>query len=157
MRVLVYDDSDALIDFAESAIGVTFREDAKAIGLVHDNNIGEPLADGRDSLGRLIAASVVYDGFSEADCNMHIASDNSGLWLTRSLLVAAFSYPFIQCGFNRVTGLVPENNKEALKFDLNLGFKVEGLCREAMPDGSNLVILGMLRRECRFIPKENRL
>lgn len=138
---VIYDQDDRLIPWAEQRIGEKFRSDARAIGQERD--------------GQIVAA-VVYDNFSNVDCNMHIASDGSGKWLTRELLVRAFAFPFIQCGFRRVTGLVPADNAEALKFDLHLGFEIEGRCREAMPDGSDVIVLGMLRRNCRYIPTEAR-
>lgn len=138
---LIYDQQERLLAWAEGKIGVSrFREAAKAIGLERDGEL---------------AAVVVYDGFSACDCNMHIASDGTGRWMNRALLVAAFAYPFVQLGLRRVTGLVPAKNAVALAFDSHLGFEFEGVCREALPD-DDIVILGLLRRKCRFIPKEYR-
>jgi len=125
---------------AERTGTARFRTDAVGIAL--------------EKAGRL-AAVVVYDGFSACDCNMHIASDGSRRWMTRELLVAAFRYPFVTAGLNRVTGLVPAKNVEALAFDQKLGFRLEGVCREALPD-DDVVILGLLKRDCPFIPKEYR-
>lgn len=156
MRTLVYNDDERLIAWAQKRIGSTFRSDARAIGLARDSDIGDPKDPDRDSQGRLIVGSVVYDGFSSTDCNMHVASNGSGSWLNRAFLAASFAYPFVQCGLQRVTGLVPASNRRALLFDLNLGFRIEGLCREAMPNGEDLYVLGMLKRDCRFISKEHR-
>lgn len=139
---LVYGEDARIVRWAAHIIGgIAFKDDAKAIG--------------REINGELVAA-VVFDSFSQCDCNIHIASDGSKRWLTRGFLTAAFAYPFIQCGFRRVTGLVPASNIDALNFDLKLGFKFEGRCQEAMPDGDDVIVLGMLRRECRFIPSEYR-
>lgn len=155
MRQAVYGDDKRLIEWAAKRVGVSsFRFDAHAIGLVHINDVAEPDAD-RDSAGRRIAAVTVLDGFSKCDANMHIASDGSGLWLTREFLVRSFAYPFVQCGLRRVTGLVPAKNTEALKFDLHLGFRLEGRCRDALPD-DDIIVLGMRRIDCRFLPKEHR-
>lgn len=138
---LIYGDDERLIRWASHGMsGLGFRKDATAIGIER---------------GGELRGVVVYDGFSVADCNMHVVSDGSRRWLTREFLVHVFAYPFIQCGFRRVTGLVPASNEEALRFDLKLGFKYEGYCRHAMPD-DDIVILGMLREECRWIPKEYR-
>lgn len=155
MRQAVYDDDERLIEWAAARIGVSsFRSDAHAIGLVHVNDVAQPDAN-RDSAGRRIAAVTVMDGFSECDANMHIASDGSGLWLTREFLVRSFAYAFIQCGLRRVTGLVPAKNTEALRFDMHLGFRLEGRCRDALPD-DDVLVLGMLRADCRYISKEHR-
>lgn len=142
MRQVVYGEDKRFIDWAADRIGIQrFRDDAKAIGLERDGQV---------------IASVVFDGFSSCDCNMHVASDGSRLWLNREYLVRCFAFPFIQCGLRRVTGLVPAKNRDALRFDRHLGFQIEGLCREALPD-DDILILGLLRRDCKYIPKEHRL
>jgi RimJ/RimL family protein N-acetyltransferase len=124
------------IDWAQRALGgIRLARDAKTIAAVK---------------GDEILAVVCYDTFTAFDCHMHIASNGSRRWISRALLREAFAYPFIQCGLRRVTGLVAASNQDAMRFDLHLGFRIEGLCREGAPDG-DLFILGMLRRECRFI------
>jgi RimJ/RimL family protein N-acetyltransferase len=116
-------------------VGVKFRTDAYCIGLERDGEV---------------CAVVVFDGFSECDCNIHIASDGTKRWMSRDLLLAAFAYPFVQLGLRRVTGLVPAKNSEALRFDQHLGFIIEGRCHDALPD-DDLMVLGMTRSRCRFI------
>ena len=140
MSELIYDQGERLIEWAQGVVGCKFRGDAKAIGCVS---------------GDEILAVTVFDGFSECDCNMHIASNGTGYWMSRSLLVASFSYPFIQLNLRRVTGLVPASNTKALQFDYHLGFKLEGRCRNALPD-DDIIVLGMLREECPYIPKKYR-
>lgn len=135
---LIYGQEDTLLTWAQDKIGVTFRPDATTIGLEKD--------------GALVAV-VVYDGFSETDCNMHIASDGTRAWMNKALLLSAFAYPFVQLGLLRVTGLVPAHNAAALAFDEHLGFVREGFHPKAGPGGSDLISLGMLRDSCRFIPK----
>lgn len=138
---LIYGQEDRLLPWAQERIGVAFRRDAYTLGLERD--------------GELVAV-VVYDSFSLVDCAMHIASDGSGAWMNKSLLVSAFAYPFIQLGLLRVTGLVPATNEAALKFDEHLGFVREGYHPKAAPDGGDLVSMGLLKENCRFVPKEHR-
>lgn len=141
MTEFVTDDRPALLAWAAERIGLAcFKLDAKAIGIKRR--------------GELVAV-VVYDSFSAADCNMHVASDGRGTWLSRSVLVAVFHYPFVQLKLRRVTALIPAKKTHAIRFNEHLGFKLEGFCPEAMPD-DDLQIRGMLRRECRFIPQEYR-
>lgn len=140
MAELIYDQCDRLVGWAESIIGVTFRPDAKAIGLGDSKNL---------------KAVVVFDDFSECDCNMHLATNGTGHDLSRSLFVAAFSFPFIQLKLNRVTGMVPTKNLQAFNLNTKMGFRLEGIARKAIID-DDLYILGMLREECRFIPKKYR-
>lgn len=71
--------------------------------------------------------------------------------MTREFLRVAFRYPFYQLKVRRVTGYVPASNADALRFDLHLGFVQEGLMREAMDTGEDVVVLGMLKRECRWL------
>lgn len=138
MAKLIYGEEDRLLPWAQERIGVVFRDDAKTIGLERDEQI---------------AAVVVFDNFSETDVYMHIASDGTRAWMSKTLLLAAFAYPFMQLGLLRVTGLVPAQNTDALKFDEHLGFVREGYHPKAGPGGCDLVSLGLLRDHCRFIPK----
>lgn len=134
---LIYGCEDRLLPWAGARVGVAFRADAYTIGLERNGQL---------------AAVVVFDTFSEADCCMHIASDGTRAWMNKSLLVAAFAYPFVQLGLRRVTGMVPASNAEALAFDEHIGFVREGYHPHALPD-DDLVSLGLLRERCRFIPK----
>jgi len=117
---------------------MTFRADARFIGYERD--------------GELVAVTG-FDGFSLVDCYMHVASDGTGRWLTREFLAASFAYPFIQCNMRRVTALVPAKNAQALKFDQHLGFRREGYHPQAADDGGDLISLGMLRENCRYLPR----
>jgi RimJ/RimL family protein N-acetyltransferase len=137
---LIYGQEDRLLPWAQERIGVSFRSDAYTIGLEKD--------------GELVAV-VVYDTFSEVDCCMHIASDGTRAWMNKSLLLAAFAYPFIQLKLRRVTGMVPAKNTQALAFDEHIGFVREGYHPKALPD-DDLVSLGLLRENCRFIPQGER-
>lgn len=141
MSEIVYsDDDETIIPWASKIIDFNPRPDATGFGLYEN--------------GKLKAA-VIWDGFSDCDCNIHVASDGTDNWLRRKFLVTAFMHPFKQWGFRRVTALVPAKNTKALKFDRHLGFKDEGYLKHALPD-DDLVILGMLREDCRFIPKDLR-
>ena len=139
MGEIVYDD-DSMIPWAIERIVFKPRDDVRAIGWRENGSL---------------RAVTLYDGFSECDCNMHIASDGSGNWLRRAFLIASFMHPFVQWRLRRVTGLVPAKNKDALRFDLHLGFKQEGYLHHALPD-DDLYVLGMLKENCRYIPPEYR-
>lgn len=141
MSALIYNEREELLSWACVRIGIpSFRGDAHAIGLRRD--------------GKIIAVCV-FDSFSSFDCAMHIASDGSGHWLTRGFLAACFSYVFVQCKYRRVYSPIAESNKQALRFNLKLGFKVEGVHPYGAKDGA-LITTGLLRENCAFIPKEHR-
>jgi hypothetical protein len=141
MPQLVYDDQPALLRWAAEHIGLRcFKPDAKAFGVRR---------------GGQLCAVVVWDSFSESDCCIHVASGGDGYWLSRNVLKMAFGYPFVDLKLRRLTALIATKNTEAIRFNEHLGFKLEGVCPEAMPD-DDIQIRGMLRRECRFIPPEYR-
>lgn len=140
-NTLIYGQEKRLLPWAAERIGIeSFRRDACTIGLERDGEI---------------VAVVVFDTFSKVDCNIHIASDGTAAWMTKSLLLATFAFPFTQLKLNRITGVIPAKNTQAIAFDENLGFVREGYCPKALPD-DDVVIMGMLRETCRFIPKEQR-
>lgn len=99
-----------------------------------------------------ILAAVVYEGYVGNNICMHVAAEGKH-WLNRQFLYACFDYPFNQLKVDRVTGCVPDSNEAAKRFDEHLGFQREGLLRKASQDGSDLIVYGMLRAECRFLEK----
>lgn len=132
---------DRLIQWAQQQLGTTFFSDALAIGW-----------GGND----VIRAVAVYERWSSRDCCVHLISDRGRNWLSRKFLAAGFFFPFVVHGRERMTGLVPADNVEALRLNRHMGWRREGLLKEAGADGTDIVILGMLRRECRFLPSEHR-
>ena len=114
---------------------VDFPPDAPSIGL--------------EKNGRIIAG-VVYTMYTGNGICMHVAADGKG-WMTKNYLYTCFAYPFIQLACTRVTGLVRADNLKAQKFDEHLGFVREGVIREGDDDGCDLILYGMLRRECRWL------
>lgn len=135
---IVYGENERLTAWAAERIGLgSFRDDAQAIGI---------------EKGGQLAGVVVYDTFSPTDCYMHAASDGSGHWLTREFLAHVFAYPFITCGYLRVTAPVSERNGRSLRLNLHLGFKVEGRHPYAANDGAAMLTMAMLRCDCKYLP-----
>lgn len=107
-------------------------------------------AIGLERDGELIAG-VLYEQHNGPNVMMHVASDGSRHWMTPAYMAACFKYPFLCLNVNRVSGLVRADNPDAQRFDEALGFKKEGVLREAASDGTDLVLYGMLKRECRYL------
>lgn len=120
-------------------MGAPPLKDYEAIGVLKD--------------GRL-TGGVVYSEYREIapgchDMRMHCAGDPG--WLTKTTLRAFFGYPFRQIGCIRVTATVARANRRALDMNRRLGFKIEGCIRDGYGPGRDGLLLGMLRRECRWI------
>jgi len=138
---LIYGQEERLLPWAQERIGTgPFRRDAYSMGL--------------EKNGELVMVAV-FDNFSALDCNVHLASDGSRRWMNKELLLSVFAYVFVQLKLNRITGMVPAKRTDVIEFDEHFGFVREGLIRKAMRD-DDIVILGMLREECRFITEEQR-
>lgn len=119
----------------EMGYAVSDFEKYSALGLVEDG---------------MVIAGVIYDNYTNTNICMHVAALPGRKWLNREFLYAAFDYPFRQLGVRRVTGLVPKKNRDARRFDEHLGFKLEGVMRQALAD-DDICVYGMLRGECRWL------
>jgi hypothetical protein len=93
---------------------------------------------------------VMYSNFTGESIQAHIASTRPR-WVNRDLLFVAFDYPFRQLGVKSIFGFVPEDNINALTFDLNLGFtpvtRIEGM----YPDDVACIVVRMTWETCRFL------
>tara|TARA_R110000868_G_scaffold157001_4_gene384063 strand:- start:249 stop:674 length:426 start_codon:yes stop_codon:yes gene_type:complete len=98
--------------------------------------------------GRL-AGVVVYNNWRGRSIETHWA----GLpgWLTRANLRGIFAFPFDTLGCRRVTGIIRRNNRTARRVAEKIGFKLEGVAREGFEDGTDAMIYGMVRNDCRWI------
>lgn len=136
---MVTDEQDPrFFEFASRVLKVTLKYESGCRVLTRLASTGE------------IMGVVAYDHWTPGNCEMSIASDLTGHWMTREFLRLAFAYPFLQCGLRRVTGVVEEDNWRALNLDTRLGFVFEGRLRKWFGDKDGIV-LGMLREECRWI------
>jgi len=98
-----------------------------------------------------IVAGVLFDGFSGTNVWMHVAAAPGARWMTRAYLLACFVYPFNICRVKRISGYVNASNLAARRFDEHLGFKEEARLTGAAPDGGDVIIYAMWRKDCRFI------
>lgn len=81
---------------------------------------------------------------------MTIASVDSR-WCTRHNLNQLFAYPFIHLGVKRVQATCGRKAKRVRRFLERLGFRFEGIMREASPIGGDLAHYSMLKPECKWI------
>lgn len=99
-----------------------------------------------------IRAVVFYNNYHPGNSvQMHIAALPGRKWLTRPFLSAAFRYPFVQLGVRRIGAEINALNHDSLRFARHIGFVDEGIQRQAGPGGQDIVALGMLKTECRWL------
>jgi len=113
---------------------------------------GYPIGIGIEKDGKLIGGIVLHE-FNGSNFYIHVASDSPKRWVNREWLHSIFSYAFDVAGARRITGIVPESNEVALRFDLDVGFEIEGRLADAHPKGDMLVIK-MTRDNCKWIDYE---
>ncbi len=100
-----------------------------------------------------LVAGVVYSNYRHGNIEITMAS-KSPRWASRENMAALLGYPFNQLKCRRVTCIVKATNHPVREFLCRLGFKEEGICRQAYDDGTDAVLLGMLRSECRWLAEE---
>lgn len=138
--MIVYKQDARLVEWVNRQLGLAFDpEKVKSIATIDDD-------------GKLLAV-VLYSRFSAFGCEMTIAS-NSPRWCSRKFLKAAFQYPFIQCGFKRVSFVTTPSNTKAIELNKRLGAKLEGVLRQWFGDEDGL-IFGLLASECIWITSIN--
>jgi RimJ/RimL family protein N-acetyltransferase len=133
---------------------VIYGEDQRVIDWVgpriDEDDFGKSVGIGLEENGELIAG-VVFNLYTGPSICMHVAAEPGKRWLTKDFLFRCFAYPFLQLQCNRITGLVRVDNLVAQKFDEQLGFKREGILRKAATDGTDFILYGMLKEECRWL------
>lgn len=127
-----------MLSWATERGGIRFRDDAAAIGVRSDEGLH---------------GVIVFDSFTTTGCWVSVVSDGGRKWITRELIIRVFAYPFIQLDYPRLNSFVSVNNADAIRFNEHFGFQREGILREAGEKGEDLIVYGMLRRECRWLPE----
>ena len=98
-----------------------------------------------------ILAGVVYNMWSGHAICMHIGAEENSNWFSRRFATTCFNATFGYFKCNRATALVRKSNIKAQRFVRKLGFIKEGILREACHDNEDLIMYGMLARECKFL------
>ena len=100
--------------------------------------------------GELVAAAV-YEGFNGRNMWVHLAGVPGQRWMTRDFLRAGFAYPFLVCGVQRLSGYVNSSNLAARRLNEHFGYRVEATLKGAAPDGGDVLIYVMWRKDCRYV------
>jgi RimJ/RimL family protein N-acetyltransferase len=101
-----------------------------------------------------ITAVVLYNNFWPGNSVEASIALERGSRLNRAFLRAMFQAPFLEWGLRRVTLKIASDNAKSIRFAEHLGFKREGLIREGVAKDTDLILMGMLRNECRFLDEQ---
>ena len=100
--------------------------------------------------GEVVKAVILYGDYTATNLQMHIASIDPS-WCQRGVLRGLFDYPFNQLRVRRVTALIAKKNRKARKFVERIGFVLEGVHPQMLPDGGAVCSHGMTRDKCKWI------
>ena len=107
----------------------------------------EPRAIGWEVDGEL-EGGVVYTNYSVGNVFASIALDAP---LRRRFLFAIFFNPFVAWRVRHISCAIEQSNLQSIRLCSHLGFREEGRLREAAVNGEDIIMMGMLKRECRWI------
>lgn len=134
--ILFGDDDRVCAWIAERIPGYQRRTHAQGIGVLRGDDI---------------VAAVVFENWNGIHCEMSVAADPGSGWLTRNLARVCFHHAFHTLGCVAVSGVVAMSNADSISLATRMGCFPEAIVKFAAHDGSDLVILKMLREECRWI------
>ena len=100
--------------------------------------------------GNLIAGAV-FNRITSYSTEFHLAAVPGKTWGTRTFFKVCAEYPFLHLGVNRVTVHTRADNEDARRMTEHMGFKKEGVMRAACRDGSDMIVYGLLKKDCRWI------
>lgn len=131
---LIVDQHERVADWCESRI-------------VHFSGWGsEPRAIGLEVKGQL-RAGVVYTNYSPGNVFASIAVER----MNRQFIFAIFWNPFVAWKVRHITCTIEESNVKSIELCTNMGFEPRGRLPESAVNGEDVIILGMLRKDCRFL------
>lgn len=100
--------------------------------------------------GGEIVAGVLFSNWRPGcDIEVFVACKNP-LAAMPDFFRRALRFPFDHLDLPRVSAEVESTNVKSLAFCDWLGFKQEGVKRQAGRNGADLIVMGLLRDECRF-------
>jgi hypothetical protein len=129
--------SQQVAGWAASKMGARVIEPFYALGV--EDEFGDP------------KGAFIFSEFTRHNVELTVYAPGA---LKRHIVRGVFSYAFNQLGVDRITVRCPAAKKELNELQEHLGFKFEGILRRFYGD-DDCFIYGMLRSECRFLPKDN--
>ena len=120
-------------------------------GLGENTNwVGDSFTFGVCYRGKMVAGLIFNNYRANLDLWMTIYSI-SPKWCSKSVLKYIFTTCFEALNCKRANVLVSKDNHKSLSLCERLGFKKEGLLRQYRENGDDCYIMGMLKKECRWL------
>lgn len=91
---------------------------------------------------------VVYTNYNGANVFASIALAGP---INRRFLYAIFYNPFVAWGLKHITCAIEESNARSIRLCHHLGFSERGRLPESAINGEDVIIMGMLKRDCRWL------
>lgn len=107
----------------------------------------DPRAIGYELDGEL-RGGVVYTNYSGNNVFATIAMTAP---ITKRFLFAIFWCPFVQFDVNHIACMIEASNLASVNLCTRMGFREEGRMRESAINGEDVIMMGMLKRECRWL------
>lgn len=107
----------------------------------------DPKAIGYE-VGGALKGGVVYTNYSKSNVFASIVMDAP---ITKRFLYAIFYNPFMQWKVRHISCAIEQSNAASLRLCSRMGFIQEGRIRQAAVNGEDVILMGLLKSECRFI------
>jgi hypothetical protein len=98
----------------------------------------------------LPVGACIMDNWTRTSVQAHFALTKP-MAIRHNFLECCFNYIFVERDKTRVYGLVPGNNKKAIKFNPHIGFTLKTSLEDGYDTGIDYLIFEMKRENCRFI------
>tara|TARA_R110000851_G_scaffold288960_1_gene443086 strand:- start:5486 stop:5905 length:420 start_codon:yes stop_codon:yes gene_type:complete len=95
-------------------------------------------------------AACILDSWTPNSVQGHMVIDNS-LVLRHQFLECCANYIYDVRGVKYVMGVVPDNNKKAIKMNKHMGYTVIAEVPDVIEDGCGVVIMQLTKENCTFL------
>lgn len=131
---LIFDDNERIADWCAQRIEhfAGWGSDPKAIGY---------------EVSGALKGGVVYTNYTKANVFASIVCEAP---ISKKFLFSMFYCPFEQFGVKHISCAIEGSNLRSINLCTRLGFKLEGRLRESAVNGEDVIMMGMLRSECRW-------
>jgi L-amino acid N-acyltransferase YncA len=145
MATCAFNNARVVWEFFHDRLGLHESQDFRGVLHIPEEHVGNPMSMDH------VAVAVGYNSFVGRTCCMHTVIQRPEM-VTPRIVREAFEFPFVICSCEAVLGLVDSTNDAALNFDTKLGFREIARVPNGGTEG-DLVVLQMLRNECRWLRK----